>query len=138
MRLGWHSDCHSAVRAAKEKYSQSNGCFYCAKPCHHNLGQRRRTPWEVAHGVLLGNPQGLSYLVLSVLFSYPADPISFRSPPYKGFFPIPIPVLQGFPGLRIEDFHSLRHASYLFLITCFLLLDGPGVRPKIGPGQSGC
>ena len=34
VRLGWHSDCYSAVRAAKEKYSQSNGCFYCAKPCH--------------------------------------------------------------------------------------------------------
>ena len=32
--LGWHSGCHSAVTAAKEKYSQSNGCFYCASPCH--------------------------------------------------------------------------------------------------------
>ena len=75
-----------------------------------------------------------------MLFSYPADPISFRSPPYKGSFPTPIPALQGFPGLRIEYFHSPRPASYLFLITCsyYLMvrvLDrrsgrvSPGVRP---------
>lgn len=32
--LGYHSDCHSAVREAKKTYSQSNGCFYCCKPCH--------------------------------------------------------------------------------------------------------
>ena len=51
---------------------------------------------------------------------------------------ITISGIRRFPGLRIEDFHSPRRSSYLFLITCFLLLDGPGVRPKIGPGQSGC
>ncbi|MGY5848496.1 hypothetical protein ACW6QP_13890 [Salegentibacter sp. HM20] len=32
--LGYHSDCHSAVREAKRTYSQSNGCFYCCNPCH--------------------------------------------------------------------------------------------------------
>ncbi|RDE10343.1 hypothetical protein DVH29_02860 [Pelagibacterium lacus] len=32
--LGWHADCKSAVRAARVYYSQSNGCYYCSKPCH--------------------------------------------------------------------------------------------------------
>ena len=32
--LGWHSDCHSAVRKAKETYPSANGCFYCANDCH--------------------------------------------------------------------------------------------------------
>lgn len=32
--LGYHSDCHSAVREAKLTYPQSNGCSYCCKPCH--------------------------------------------------------------------------------------------------------
>lgn len=32
--LGYHSDCHGAVREAKRTYPQSNGCYYCCKPCH--------------------------------------------------------------------------------------------------------
>jgi len=32
--LGLHDDCQSAVKEAKKKYSKSNGCKYCAKPCH--------------------------------------------------------------------------------------------------------
>ncbi len=32
--LGWHSDCHSAVREAKNHYSQTNGCKYCCTKCH--------------------------------------------------------------------------------------------------------
>lgn len=32
--LGNHTNCHTAVLAAKQHYAQSNGCFYCANPCH--------------------------------------------------------------------------------------------------------
>lgn len=32
--LGSHVDCHSAVRAARRHYRQSNGCFWCSRPCH--------------------------------------------------------------------------------------------------------
>lgn len=32
--LGEFSDCHSAVTAAKKHYSQSNGCYWCCRPCH--------------------------------------------------------------------------------------------------------
>ena len=70
------------------------------------------------------------------MFSYPADPISFWSPPYKGSFPTPIPALPGFSGSRVEDFHSPRRFFYLFLIYLMVrVLDrrsgrvSPGVRP---------
>lgn len=32
--LGWHSSCQEAVAAAKQYYSDSNGCYYCANECH--------------------------------------------------------------------------------------------------------
>lgn len=32
--LGWHSDCHSAVRSAKNHYSNVDGCYWCCRPCH--------------------------------------------------------------------------------------------------------
>lgn len=32
--LGRSTICHSAVRKAKEHYSQSNGCYYCSNACH--------------------------------------------------------------------------------------------------------
>lgn len=36
--LGWHSDCHGAVAAAKRIYSDVNGCYYgcyyCVPACH--------------------------------------------------------------------------------------------------------
>jgi len=32
--LGPHSTCTSAVRKAKEYYSQSNGCAFCSPACH--------------------------------------------------------------------------------------------------------
>lgn len=33
--LGWHSDCHGAVKEAKRRgYNTANGCYYCCKPCH--------------------------------------------------------------------------------------------------------
>ena len=32
--LGEHSTCQSAVLAAKQHYSQVNGCYYCSKACH--------------------------------------------------------------------------------------------------------
>jgi len=32
--LGDFTSCTPAVREAKKHYSQSNGCYYCAKPCH--------------------------------------------------------------------------------------------------------
>jgi hypothetical protein len=32
--LGEHTNCQSAVRKAKETYSQSNGCYYCCRECH--------------------------------------------------------------------------------------------------------
>ena len=32
--LGEFATCHSAVAEAKKYYRQSNGCYYCSKPCH--------------------------------------------------------------------------------------------------------
>lgn len=32
--LGWHSDCESAVKKAKETYSNVDGCYYCCEDCH--------------------------------------------------------------------------------------------------------
>ena len=32
--LGDFTSCHSAVRKAREFYSQSNGCYYCSNECH--------------------------------------------------------------------------------------------------------
>lgn len=32
--LGWHADCHSAMRTAKHFYSTANGCAHCASDCH--------------------------------------------------------------------------------------------------------
>lgn len=34
--LGWHADCHAAVREAKRHYQQSNGCYWCCRECHTN------------------------------------------------------------------------------------------------------
>lgn len=32
--LGYHSDCHGAVREAKKTYATANGCYYCCNACH--------------------------------------------------------------------------------------------------------
>ncbi|MGS2738752.1 hypothetical protein [Sinomicrobium sp. M5D2P17] len=32
--LGYHYDCHSAVREARKHYDQVNGCFHCSEACH--------------------------------------------------------------------------------------------------------
>lgn len=32
--LGYHSTCSGAVAAAKRYYTQSNGCYWCARACH--------------------------------------------------------------------------------------------------------
>lgn len=32
--LGDHSNCQSAVRAARQYYTQVNGCAHCASACH--------------------------------------------------------------------------------------------------------
>lgn len=32
--LGMYDNCADAVREAKKYYTQSNGCSFCAKPCH--------------------------------------------------------------------------------------------------------
>ncbi len=32
--LGEHSNCQSAVRKAKQIYSNSNGCIHCSGDCH--------------------------------------------------------------------------------------------------------
>ena len=34
LQLGDFSSCGPAVREAKKYYPQSNGCAYCANPCH--------------------------------------------------------------------------------------------------------
>ena len=34
LNLGWFSSCSEAVSAAKNYYSDVNGCYYCAKDCH--------------------------------------------------------------------------------------------------------
>lgn len=32
--LGDFSSCHPAVVEAKKIYRQSNGCYFCSRPCH--------------------------------------------------------------------------------------------------------
>lgn len=32
--LGEFNSCHGAVIAARQHYSQVNGCYYCSNPCH--------------------------------------------------------------------------------------------------------
>ena len=32
--LGNHSNCQSAVRQARQHYTQVNGCYYCSNACH--------------------------------------------------------------------------------------------------------
>ena len=32
--LGDFEDCRAAVRKARERYSQVNGCYYCSNECH--------------------------------------------------------------------------------------------------------
>jgi len=32
--LGEFSNCHAALRKAKEYYSQVDGCYYCCNDCH--------------------------------------------------------------------------------------------------------
>jgi len=32
--LGVFDRCKEAVSAAKTKYAQSNGCYYCSRECH--------------------------------------------------------------------------------------------------------
>jgi hypothetical protein len=34
LNLGYHINCQSAVREAKNFYRQSNGCYYCCPSCH--------------------------------------------------------------------------------------------------------
>jgi len=34
LALGNHNNCTTAVSKAKQTYSQSNGCAYCASACH--------------------------------------------------------------------------------------------------------
>ncbi|MGE3194420.1 MAG: hypothetical protein AB7K08_13260 [Microbacteriaceae bacterium] len=34
LALGWYATCQEAVKKAKDTYSDSNGCFYCAYACH--------------------------------------------------------------------------------------------------------
>lgn len=34
--LGWHDDCHSALKKAEDMgYKSADGCYYCCKACHH-------------------------------------------------------------------------------------------------------
>jgi hypothetical protein len=34
--LGWHSDCHGAVKLAQDTYRNAriNGCYWCCNACH--------------------------------------------------------------------------------------------------------
>lgn len=32
--LGYHPNCHSAVREAKKTYSTADGCYHCSRECH--------------------------------------------------------------------------------------------------------
>jgi len=32
--LGYFTNCHDALREAKEHYSQSDGCKFCSLECH--------------------------------------------------------------------------------------------------------
>lgn len=33
--LGYHEDCHSAIRTARQYYDNVDGCYYCARACHN-------------------------------------------------------------------------------------------------------
>jgi 23S rRNA G2069 N7-methylase RlmK/C1962 C5-methylase RlmI len=32
--IGLFNDCKEAVKKAKEKYAQSDGCYFCSNSCH--------------------------------------------------------------------------------------------------------
>jgi len=32
--LGYFATCQEAVIEAKKKHRQSNGCYFCSRPCH--------------------------------------------------------------------------------------------------------
>lgn len=32
--LGVYLNCKEAVKKAKKRYTQSNGCYYCSRECH--------------------------------------------------------------------------------------------------------
>ena len=32
--LGVFSNCHDALREAKKRDSNADGCYYCCRPCH--------------------------------------------------------------------------------------------------------
>ena len=32
--LGDHANCHTAVAAAKQRYTRTNGCIHCSPACH--------------------------------------------------------------------------------------------------------
>lgn len=32
--LGNHRMCHSAVKKARQRYKNANGCFYCSRECY--------------------------------------------------------------------------------------------------------
>jgi hypothetical protein len=32
--VGWFASCTDAVKAAKQHYRQSNGCYHCSRACH--------------------------------------------------------------------------------------------------------
>lgn len=34
LNLGWHPNCQSALRKAKESYSNVDGCAYCCPECN--------------------------------------------------------------------------------------------------------
>lgn len=34
LALGVHASCHGAVAAARQHYSNVDGCYYCANNCH--------------------------------------------------------------------------------------------------------
>ncbi|PQP38787.1 hypothetical protein C6A88_34800 [Mycolicibacterium austroafricanum] len=34
IELGYFTSCVSAVAEAKKHYWQSNGCYWCSRPCH--------------------------------------------------------------------------------------------------------
>lgn len=33
--LGAFDTCHEAIEAARLRYKEVDGCFYCCYPCHH-------------------------------------------------------------------------------------------------------
>ncbi len=32
--LGHRSDCHAALKKAKDYYDDVDGCYWCCRPCH--------------------------------------------------------------------------------------------------------